>query len=125
MFWKNSLKPRAYVSLLRITCFFWLIAKLTGWKVWLAWRLFPIIPPVETWQVPATVHLLLFTISLMCLISIIIIPRKKILLPLLLITELFSCALDQNRWQPWEYQYLFTLFAFIVYRATRTMSCGR
>jgi hypothetical protein len=53
----------------------------------------------------------------MCLISIIIIPRKKILLPLLLITELFSCALDQNRWQPCEYQYLFTLFAFIVYRA--------
>ena len=34
----------------------------------------------------------------------------------MLIIELFSCALDQNRWQPWEYQYLFTLFVFIVYK---------
>src|SRR5205809_7222488 len=116
MFLKDTLKQPAYIALLRITCFFWLIAKLVGWKVWLSTRLFPIIPPVEKLQVPGTVHLLLFIVSLICIISIIIIPGKKILLPLLLILELCSCALDQNRWQPWEYQYLFTLLIFIIYK---------
>ena len=32
----------------------------------------------------------------------------------LLVTELLSCLGDQNRWQPWEYQYLFIVFILLL-----------
>lgn len=115
MFLQDILKQPVYTLLLRITCFFWLIAKLVGWKVWLSSRLFPVIPLIEAFRASEAVHVSLLVISVICLASIIVIPNKKILL-LLLIAELSSCALDQNRWQPWEYQYLFMLFIFIIYK---------
>lgn len=116
MFLKDILKQPTSFTLLRVTCFFWLMAKLIGWKVWLSYRLFPVISPADFLHVPATIHLLLFVISLICLISITIIPYRKGLWLLLFLVELLSCALDQNRWQPWEYQYLFTLLVFIIYK---------
>lgn len=115
MFLQDILKRPVDTLLPRITCFFWLIAKLVGWKVWLSSRLFPVIPPIEAFRAPEAVHVSLLVISVICLASAIVIPNKKILL-LLLIAELFSCVLDQNRWQPWEYQYLFMLFIFIIYK---------
>jgi hypothetical protein len=116
MFLKYILKQQASFTLLRITCFFWLLAKLIGWKVWLPFRTFPVVPPTAYLHVPAPVHVVLFAASLICLIVITINPYKKKLWLALLIAELFSCALDQNRWQPWEYQYLFILFVFIVHK---------
>jgi hypothetical protein len=116
MFSKDILKQPTIFTLLRVTAICWLIAKLISWKVWLPYRLFPVIPPAEWLHVPSTIHLLLFFISLICLFAIIIFPRKQKIWQLLLIAELCSCVLDQNRWQPWEYQYLFTLFIFIVYK---------
>ncbi len=32
----------------------------------------------------------------------------------MIVIELLSCSLDQNRWQPWEYQYFITFFIFLV-----------
>ncbi len=37
-------------------------------------------------------------------------PHRRIVILMLMGVELFSCLLDQNRLQPWEYQFLFLLF---------------
>ena len=39
-------------------------------------------------------------------------PGKKVIMVLLL-SELLSCMLDQNRWQPWEYQFLFMAAVYV------------
>jgi hypothetical protein len=92
----------------------WLFAKILTFKLWLTNRLFPIVPPLEWLHAPAFVHWALYISSIFLLLAIFILPNKKILYAALLVTEICSCVLDQNRWQPWEYQYLFTLFILLV-----------
>jgi len=100
--------------LLKVTCLFWLIGKVLSYKLWLANRFFPIIPPFDfLLQVPSFIHTILFTGSLLLLFFSIFFANKKILIALLFI-EILSCFLDQNRWQPWQYQYVITLFIFII-----------
>ncbi len=95
-------------------CFFWLLVKIITYKLWLADRIFPLIPPFEFLKAPSFFHWILFVLSIALLQSIIIWPTKKILLTMLFIIEIISCLLDQNRWQPWEYQYIFTLFILLI-----------
>ena len=98
----------------RFICFFWLVAKVISWKVWLADRLFPIVPPFTFLFVPSYIHLLLFIFSLLALFALLIFPIKRVLQVSVIIIEIFSCSLDQNRWQPWEYQYIFILLALVI-----------
>ena len=98
----------------RIICFFWLIAKVMSWKVWLAERLFPIVPPFNFLFVPSVVHLVLFIFSLVTLLALFIFPSKKLLLISVIVIEILSCVLDQNRWQAWEYQYIFITLALVI-----------
>jgi len=106
------------ILLLRITCIFWIIAKLMSWKLWVATRVFPLVPLFDiTEKLPDCIHLLLLIISLTLLAVLIIKPQNnKYLLFIIITVEFFSCLLDQNRWQPWEYQYLFTFFIIAVNR---------
>lgn len=101
----------------KITCFFWLITKLITYKLWIANRLFPIVPPLE-WlhKTPAVVHHILLSISLLCLAILFVKPSSFILLIVFFASEILSCVLDQNRWQPWEYQFLFTILIIIFSR---------
>jgi hypothetical protein len=95
-------------------CFFWLIAKIITWKLWVTDRIFPLVPPMDFLEVPAIIHWILFVSSIILLLSIIAWPSNKKLLLSLLIIELITCLFDQNRWQPWEYQYIFTLFILCI-----------
>ncbi len=107
--------------LLRITCLFWLLAKLIGWKVWLSNRLFPLVPPFDWLNgIPPFVHIVLFIVSLSCLVLLLFLPEKKTIGIVLLIAELMSCSLDQTRWQPWEYQYVLMLFLLLINRKNHT-----
>jgi len=102
--------------LLRVTCVCWLAAKLIGWRMWTAYRLFPMAPVFEkSAQLPAVLHLVLFILSLLLIVSIFLFPKYKPLFWGLLAIEILSCLLDQNRLQPWEYQYIFIIFIFIVH----------
>ena len=113
---KEAPKPTVAL-LLRITCFFWLLAKVISRKVWGSDRFFPVVPLFGFLDnVPGWVHGLLFGAALICLVLLIIKPSGKYLLPVLIIIEICSCSLDQNRWQPWEYQYLFTIFIIAINR---------
>jgi hypothetical protein len=103
------------VSLLRITCIFWLIAKLIGWRMFTTCRTFPTAPLFEYFDhMPAAVHVVLFSLSVLLTALLLVFSKNKSLLTGLLIIEIFLCLLDQNRWQPWEYQYTFILVVFIV-----------
>lgn len=90
------------------------MAKGVSWKLWIAERQYPTAPCFSFLnEVPGWVHWLLLATSVVALAALI---RKfsKPLLVLLLICEICACLLDQTRWQPWEYQYLFTMFIFLV-----------
>ncbi len=99
---------------LRITCITWLITKIITWRMWTTSRLFPLAPHFEFLVAPAAVHGLLFAVSVLLMLDLIFFnPTKKVLLCLLL-AEVAACLFDQARWQPWEYQFIFTLFIYIV-----------
>lgn len=98
-----------------VTSFFWFVAKIISYKVWLTDRLFPLVPVSESFQtVPGWVHTTLFACSMLCLLLLIWQPDRPQLLTIVLVSEVLSCLLDQNRWQPWEYQFLLTFFIAVT-----------
>lgn len=99
--------------LLKLVCACWLVTKLICYKLWLAGRFFPLVPVHDALQqVPPIMHSLLFAVSLGCMLLVWIFPNRKVAV-ILLLSELLSCMLDQNRWQPWEYQFICMLGAFV------------
>ncbi|HET8837577.1 MAG TPA: hypothetical protein VFM82_01125 [Flavobacteriaceae bacterium] len=102
-------------AILRTTFFFWLLAKLISYKVWLADRFFPVVPSFNFFpELPSWFHLFLFASSLFLLIFLLVFPKNNPLLLSLLIIEIAACSLDITRWQPWEYQYLFMVLVFLI-----------
>ncbi len=63
---------------------------------------------------PEMVHWVLLFSSIVLLIVLTIKPGYKPFQYRLLLIELCACMLDENRWQPWEYLYLFILLLFIL-----------
>ena len=107
------LKSSGNSALLKLVCICWLITKLCCYKLWLASRFFPLVPVHGSLQtVPASFHLLLLAVSLTGMLLFVLFPYKKIA-ALIFISEVLSCLLDQNRWQPWEYQFICMLGAYI------------
>lgn len=107
------LKNDTNKKLLSIVCVCWFITKLICTKLWLADRTFPLAPVSDVLLfLPGYVHTSLFIISLVCLTAIIF-SSKKVFLYILLAAEILSCLCDQNRWQPWEYQFIFMLACYI------------
>ncbi|RZJ29640.1 MAG: DoxX family protein [Flavobacterium sp.] len=105
--------------LIRIICIAWLCSKAISWKLWLADRFFPVIPVSEYFpQANPGFHFLLFILSICSLLACVIAPKSKILAAAVILAELVSCALDQMRWQPWEYQYLLS-FCFLLFSKDR------
>lgn len=91
----------------------WLLTKILSYKLWLADHSFPMAPITDlTNRLPAIIHNLLLWGSLACMLIFLARPQKWIL-TILLTLELLSCLGDQNRWQPWEYFFLFFTAAYI------------
>ncbi|WP_301930265.1 hypothetical protein [Ferruginibacter sp.] len=110
-------RPVSVHLLLSLIAFCWLSAKLIGWKVWVAERTFPVIAPFDLlYQVPSAGHWVLLGLSIILLVLLIIKPGNKYAQCTLFFSEIASCLLDENRWQPWEYLYLFILGIFILNR---------
>jgi hypothetical protein len=102
--------------MIRLLALCWLITKLISYKLWLTGRLFPIVPIQEQFVAPGFVHLIFFAAALIALLLLCLRPRNKMAAVALMIAELSSCLLDQNRWQPWEYQFLFMLLPLVFTR---------
>ncbi len=83
--------------------------------MWTAYRLFPTAPISEKLDnIPASVHLILFLLSILLIGLLFFFNKSKPILTGLLIVEVSTCLLDQNRWQPWEYQCIFIIFIFLI-----------
>ena len=99
--------------ILRLLLLCWVITKWICFPLWLADRNFPTAPVWDSLlNLPIYWHAVLFYFSLVLMVVYIIFPNKKIITTLLLL-EILSCLLDQNRWQPWEYQFIFMLAAYV------------
>jgi hypothetical protein len=101
--------------LLKVACIFWLAVKLMGWRMWTAYRLFPT-APIYDWlnHISPLIHAVLLALSVTFTALLLLPGKNKLIIVGLLVVELLSCLLDQNRWQPYEYQCLFILFIFLV-----------
>jgi len=100
--------------LFKIACIFWLTVKLIGWRMWTTYRLFPTAPVFENLdRIPPVVHTALFILSFL-LVLLLLFTKNKFVLAGTLFVEICMCLLDQNRWQPYEYQCLFIIFIFLV-----------
>lgn len=106
--------PDFFASLL---CLFWLITKIISYKLWGRHPLFPLIPVLDMLSmIPSEVNYILYYFSIGLLLIIIIKPQLKWLYILLLISEICSCILDQNRWRAFEYEFLFFILILLVYQ---------
>lgn len=100
--------------ILRITAIAWLAGKLVCYKLWLSERLFPVVPVTDGLVYPEWLHMGLYGLSLALLGTLVVLPRNRFIAYAITVCELTSCLTDQNRWQPWEYQYLFTFVILLI-----------
>lgn len=114
----NILKPDLS-GLIRLISLAWIITKMICYKLWFSERFFPLVPVHEILSgLPAILHSTLFVISIGCMLLLLVSPGRKTIMVLLL-AELLSCCLDQNRWQPWEYQFIFMYATFVFCKAEK------
>jgi hypothetical protein len=83
--------------------------------------MFGVAAPFENW--PASLHWSLHIGSMSLMALLIFFPNKKAA-GLLFILVLFQCMADQDRWQPWEYQYLFSLGVYLFFRQKEQQFAG-
>jgi uncharacterized membrane protein YphA (DoxX/SURF4 family) len=101
---------RIITRIIAVAC---IVSMLLCYKLWLGERLFPLTPVANFLPVlnhPFDYILFGTTIILLICISLSRNPQKFIIAFLIFVFALAS--LDQNRWQPWLYQY--TLMLFVV-----------
>ena len=103
-------------KIFKIICITWLVTKLLCLPLWLDTRSFPLVPVSDLFaDLPASVHVILFVVSIISMLLLIFFDNKKVAW-VLLIAEILSCLCDQNRWQPWQYQFLFMTAAYVIVR---------
>lgn len=102
------------VFVLHIISIAWICAKLICFKLWGAGRDFPLVPVHDSLSsIHPFIHDFLFGSSLLMMFLFIFFPGKK-MAAIIICLELLTCCLDQNRWQPWEYFFLFMFLAYVL-----------
>ena len=87
-----------------------------SWKLWISSRLFPLCPVTDALPaLPFPLDYVWFFSLLGLLLSIIFFAQPRGLILVLLALAGLLSLWDQNRWQPWFYQYCFLLAALGVY----------
>lgn len=110
---RNNYSITIITKIIALAC---LSSMLLCYKLWLGDRMFPLTPVFDF--LPNIHHpfdFILFIITLILLSCIIIFknPHKYILA--FIICALLLVMLDQNRWQPWFYQYVLMFFILSFY----------
>lgn len=103
----------------RITALACLAGMVLCYKLWLSDRTFPLVPILRF--LPAFHHpydYILPGITGALLLCIALLRKPRIFIVLFLVTASLLLLTDQNRWQPWFYQYvlMFVILAFFNYR---------
>jgi hypothetical protein len=103
----------------RITAAACLCSMLLCYKLWLNERTFPLSPVLgflSSLQHPFDI--ILFVLSCICLAGIVLLRKPQLLTRVFLGLSLILALGDQNRWQPWFYQYvlMFVILSFFDFR---------
>jgi len=102
--------------LLRILFLTWILSKAICFRLWMGERDFPLVP---VWDgllaLPLWIHFALF-VSSMALMALSVAAPRKLFIWVILAFEIMLCLMDQNRWQPWEYQFLFFIFCCVAFK---------
>lgn len=81
-------------------------------KLWLSTRFFPLIPIIDGLpRIPYPLDYICFATLIVLLMYIAVASRPRVYIAVLAALTLLLCLLDQSRWQPWAYQYVFMLAA--------------
>lgn len=109
--------PERRIASLKITIAAALLCSFgLSWKLWVTSRLFPLSPVSEHFPaIPFPLDYIWFVSLLGLLLAIIAIGRPRKLILIFLVLAGLLCLWDQNRWQPWFYQYFFLLAALGLY----------
>jgi hypothetical protein len=102
----DRLKWLKIVSSLALSC-----SLILSRRLWFSARTFPLAPLVSVGRLPAPIGYICFGLLLLCSILIAVVARPRTLIIAFLILAAFVSVLDQMRWQPWFYQYVFILAA--------------
>ncbi len=100
--------------LVRITAICWITSKFLSHNLWGIHREFPLLPFYE-FNLIDSVHDGLFYATFTGLVFVFLFPANRFIVFLVLSLEIFCCLLDQMRWQPWQYQYMLTLFMIVIF----------
>jgi hypothetical protein len=95
------------VIITRITAFACLTGMALSFRLWLSDRHFPLVPVFKF--LPEIGYLPI--IAGLMLVCIIIFRRSQKFIIVFLIIDLLLAIMDQNRWQPWYYQYTLMFFS--------------
>ena len=83
-----------------------------SWRLWISSRLFPLSPISDFLPpIPYPLDYIWFFVLLATLALIVIFPQRQLLTGSFLVLAILLGLWDQNRWQPWFYQYLLMLAA--------------
>ena len=109
----HSAPERQTALLVRVTAVAIGFSFLLSWKLWLSSRLFPLAPVSNHLpEIPYPIDYIWFLSLLALLAVVILLPRSRKLVLILVFLAALLSLWDQTRWQPWFYQYLFMLAAF-------------
>ena len=111
-------------NIVRLVCAAMLITQLTCYKLWLAHEGFPAFPVADVfggW--PAWLQAGMFYISFLLMLIAVVKPLRSVV-GLLLFLQLLICLADQNRWQAWQYQYMFMLGTWLFIKEDRQRLWG-
>ena len=117
-------QPRFSHHIVRIVCAAMLVTQLTCYQLWLAHEGFPSFPVADVFvDWPAWLQAGMFYASLLLMLFTVVKPLKTVV-GLLLFLQLIICLADQNRWQPWQYQFLFMLGAWLFIKEEKQQLWG-
>lgn len=103
--------------LIRLIATCWLVQKIYTWRLWTSHRTFPTAPVFDfLYQIPGYVQDGLFLSGIMLLIIQLLRPSLRSSAMILIAVELLNAMFDQNRWQPWEYQFVCVMTLLVISR---------
>jgi hypothetical protein len=109
-------KLLSFQHMLRIMLICWALMQLLCYPLWHGLRDFPLVPVWdELSKLPWYLHDVFFYTGLGLMLLLMWKPNKK-LGAVLLAMILLNALLDQNRWVPWHYQFIWMLAAYVFLR---------
>src|ERR1043165_7345385 len=109
---QSCLQIRIITKITAIAC---LLSMMLCYKLWLSERNFPLTPVFDLVHLPPGAGNGLFIISLVLLLCISLFRNPQKFIIVFLIAATLMALMDQNRWQPWFYQYCMMFFVLCFF----------